>query len=66
MQRAILVPRGHFLLNEIPSRLHFLLGQTAVGHQDVSEHSLSSSASTLFQRAITALFSRQLPLLSSE
>lgn len=65
MQHAILVLRGHFLLNEIPSRLHFLLGQTVVEHQDVSEHSLSS-ASTLFQRAITALFSRQLPLLSSE
>lgn len=66
IQRAILVLRGHFLLNEIPSRLHFLLGQTAVGHKDVSEHGLSSSASTLFQRAITDLFSRQLPLLSSE
>lgn len=47
-----------FLLNEIPSCLHFLLGQTVVEHQDVSEHSLSS-ASTLFQRAITALFSCQ-------
>lgn len=58
MQSMIPVLCGHFLLNEIPSRLHFLLGQTVVEHQDVSEHSLPSG-STLFQRVTTALFSCQ-------
>lgn len=43
MQLTVLVLCGHFLLNEIPSRLDFLLGRAVVEHQDVSEHSLPSA-----------------------
>lgn len=56
---------GHFLLNEILSHLHFLLGQTVVEHQDVSEHSLSS-ASPYFKGPLQLYSLVKLPLLSSE